>query len=581
MRFASFFSFCARTVVLAGLAVISSSACAQPGTTVRISQLGTVQGSSPSQKPAISLDGNWVAFESAAANLVSGDTNVAYDIYVWSRSTGQILRASISTSGQQANQGCWEPSISADGRYIAYHSYASTLVPGDTNNYEDVFVFDRVSAVTTRVSVGSSGEQTPGGGESPAICPSGSFVVFVSIANSLVPGDTNGQRDVFVKDLSSGALQRVSVGAAGTQSNAESADPCPDQHASVVAFQSSATNLVPNDTNGQPDVFVRDRVAGVTTRVSVSSAGVQANGTSDHVAISADGRYVAFRSNASNLVAGDTNGAYDVFLHDRATGTTSRVSVSTSGVQGTSGSERPSISSDGRYVAFVSYAPNLVAGDTNSSGDVFVHDTHTGVTSLESRATTGVSGNRSSTWPSIDGSGAFLSFDSNASNLTLDDTNNFIDVFGRQLREPATTVTGSIEHMGYAADPSALESVVALYTLNGVFVERRTLFTDSTGRYSFTTTRAGATLLYFGCGGFLTRRVQANLSGTSTIDVVLAGGDVDRDDRVDLTDFLILAAHYEESPLTDPRADLNGDGACDLQDFLILASSYESVGDTP
>lgn len=576
-----FSSTVARAVCLALLAASWSIASAQPGTTIRISQLGAVEGSSPSQKPAISHDGNWVAFESGATNLVTGDTNVAYDIYLWSRAAGQIVRASISTTGQQANQGCFDPSISGDGRYVVYHSYASTLVPGDTNNYEDVFLYDRVLSITTRVSVGPSGEQASNGGEAPAICASGSSVVFVSGSSNLVSGDTNGQRDVFVKDVMTGALERVSVGTGGVQANAASAAPRPDQAARVVVFQSTATNLVPNDTNGQQDVFAHDRVTGVTTRVSVSTSGGQANGVSDHPAISADGRYVAFRSNANNLVAGDTNNAYDVFLHDRSTATTRRISVSTTGVQGTSGSERPSLSSDGRYVAFVSYASELVAGDTNSSGDVFVHDAQTGVTSLESRATTGVSGNRSSTWPSIDGAGAYVAFDSNASNLVPADTNNWTDVFGRQLREPDTTVTGTIDHSGFVGDPATLENEVALYTMNGVFVERRSVFTDSTGRYSFSTTRAGATYLYFGCPGFLTHRAQANLSGTTTVDVVLAGGDVDRDDRVDLTDFLILAAHYEESPLADPRTDLNGDGACDLADFLILASSYELVGDSP
>jgi len=168
---------------------------------------------------------------------------------------------------------------------------------------------------------------------------------------------------------------RVSVDSSGIQGNDHSTNPALSSDGRYVAFRSDATNLVAGDTNGYYDVFVHDRQTGITTRVSVGSSGIQGNDSSFPPAISADGRYVAFRSDATNLVAGDTNGDYDVFVHDRQTGITTRVSVDSSGTESNSYSDDPALSSDGRYVAFKSWATNLVAGDTNERSDIFIRDT--------------------------------------------------------------------------------------------------------------------------------------------------------------------------------------------------------------
>ena len=229
----------------------------------------------------------------------------------------------------------------------------------------DVFLHDRTTGQTTRVSVDDGGAQANGGSGSPAISADGRFVAFTSAATNLVTRDTNAHSDMFLRDTRAFQRERVSVSSAGDQGNDLSESASLSEDGRFVAFTSRATNLVPGDTNPNNDVFVHDRATGTTTRVSVSIAGsVPGRQLQPH--LSADGRYVAFASNAV-LVVGDTNGAADVYVHDRETGETSRVSVPSGGSgQGTGGSFSAWISADGRYVAFASLAPNLVFGDTNA-----------------------------------------------------------------------------------------------------------------------------------------------------------------------------------------------------------------------
>jgi Tol biopolymer transport system component len=288
---------------------------------------------------------------------------------------GQVTeRVSVDSSGTQENNACRSPSISADGRYVAFYSYADNLVSGDTNGTWDVFVRDRQSGTTERVSVDSLGAQGNDFSYTPSISADGRYVAFMSKATNLVGGDTNGAWDVFVRDRQGATTERVSVDSLGSQGNGGSNVPSISADGRYVAFQSNATNLVSGDTNGSPDVFVRDRQTGTTERVSVDSGGVQGNGTSSLPSISADGRHVAFESYASNLVSGDTTWWQDVFVRDRQSGTTERVSIDSFGAQGNGFSDKPSISADGRYVAFRSDASNLVSGDTNGWHDAFVRD---------------------------------------------------------------------------------------------------------------------------------------------------------------------------------------------------------------
>jgi uncharacterized repeat protein (TIGR01451 family) len=339
---------------------------------------------------AISANGRYIVFSSKVNNLVPGDTNDALDIFVRDLVTGTTSRVSVSSKGEQGNDYSFKPAISADGRYVAFRSWADNLVDGDTNGNTDVFVRDRMTGKTTRVNVSSTGVQGYGNDEDDyfndfrshiAISADGRYVAFSTNANNLVTGDTNGINDVFVRDCVNHTTTRVSVGLAGVQGNSYSREPAISADGRYVAFESVANNLIVGDTNRTWDVFVRDRTLNTTTRVSVSSVGTQANPNygSSTSAISADGRYVAFSSDANNLVAGDSNGNTDVFVRDRTTNTTSRVSVSSAGVQGNygylgSGIWGLAISADGRFVAFDSYASNLVAGDTNDAPDIFVRD---------------------------------------------------------------------------------------------------------------------------------------------------------------------------------------------------------------
>ena len=370
-------------VALAALMSVAP-ALAAPGDTTRVSVAGDgTQASGLSRDPKTSADGRYVAFWSSASNLVPDDTNNREDVFVHDRETGTTERVSVATGpspGNQANHLSTDPSISADGRYVAFVSVASNLVAGDTDGKSDVFVHDRQTDTTQRVSVISGGAQKNGDVATTAISADGRFVGFISNSTNLVAGDTNDSFDVFLHDRQLGTTERVSVASDETQGNSVSFSPSISADGRYVAFSSSATNLDPGGTDGGfQDVLVRDRQTGTTARVNIATDGSPGNEGALRPSISADGRYVAFISADTNLVADDTNDGDDVFVHDRQTATTERVSVATDGTQGNNFSEAgdfstASISADGRYVVFSSEATNLVAGDTNGSYDVFVHD---------------------------------------------------------------------------------------------------------------------------------------------------------------------------------------------------------------
>lgn len=402
---------------------------------------GGVEGNGHCYHSAISADGRYVAFRSGANNLVSGDTNNLDDIFVRDRQSGLTERVSVDALGVQGNDRSDFPSISADGRYVAFASSASNLVSGDTSSRKDIFVRDRQSGTIERVSVDSLGVQGNFDSEYPRISADGRFVTFYSAASNLVSGDFNGSSDIFVHDRQSGSTELVSLSSLGTQGNIGSADSSISADGRFVAFQSEASTLVVGDTNFRTDVFVRDRQSGTTVRVSVDSLGVQANGSSNFPSISADGRYVAFQSSASNLVSGDTNGTSDVFVHDRHSGVTELASLDSFGVQGNSVVWNPSISADGRFVAFHSYSSNLVSGDTNGNLDTFVRDLLTATTVRVSLDSLGAQANGSSGIfdpPAISADGRYLAFASDASNLTSDDTNGLFDIFVRERCSPGT-----------------------------------------------------------------------------------------------------------------------------------------------
>jgi Tol biopolymer transport system component len=451
------------TVVGFGCAVAALAGSARSGSTAetwRVSvSSGGAQGNRDSYAAGISADGRYVLLSSQATNLVSGDTNNRWDVFVHDRTTGRTQRVSVTSRGRQAAPAAdpWGGSIaggiSANGRYVVFESDASNLVPGDTNRASDIFLRDRATGTTRRVSVSSQGRQANGSSGFPSISADGRYVAYQSLASNLVPHDTNRLADVFVRDLATGKTSRVSVTSRGAQAACraafcESTQPALSARGRYVAFQSSATNLVPGDTNRLGDVFVRDRRTGRTERISVTGAGRQAGadrtGTGSNApAISADGRFIAFHSADSNLVPGDTNRTFDIFVRDRKTGRTTRVSVGSGGRQANGESLGAlSISADGRYVAFTSLASNLVPGDVNGITDVFVRDLETGRTRLASLGNTGDQGDDASAVGggsvAFSANDRYLAFSSWAANFVPEDTNVKPDAFVRDLGAAST-----------------------------------------------------------------------------------------------------------------------------------------------
>ncbi|MEJ2146297.1 MAG: hypothetical protein P8020_14290 [Acidobacteriota bacterium] len=381
----------------------------------------------------VSPEGRYVAFRSLATNLVENDTNGVADIYIFDRMTGEVTRESLDAAGNELNGDSLIPSLSDGGHWIAFDSLATNAVPDDTNGYRDVFVRDRETGTVTRVSVDSSGHDANGLSQRGKISADGRYVYFNSEASNLVPEDNNGVVDVFVHDRLTGETRRINVSSEGTESNGWSWLAYISSDGFCAVFHSDASNLVPGDTNGLRDTFLHDRRSGETIRVSVVSADEQSNGASQWPSISADCRYVAFESNATNLVEGDTNGSVDTFVYDRATMTTTRVSVSSQGVEGDADSRYPYLSGDGRYVTFYSDASNLVPDDTNGATDVFVHDRLTGETSRVSVSQNGSEGNGASSFPILLADGSGVVFQSDASNLIPEDQNGQTDIFIREL----------------------------------------------------------------------------------------------------------------------------------------------------
>jgi len=289
-----------------------------------------------------------------------------------------IERVSVDSNGNQANSYSYYSSISGDGRYVAFQSYASNLVADDTNGSSDIFLHDRQTSTTKRISVDSNGNQANGYSQSPNISSDGRYVVFSSDASNLVSGDTNGKRDMFIHDTQTSETKLINLNIDGSEitdiyyyDNNISLS----ANARYLAVRATTKTVVNGKNISRYEVLVYDRQTDKTERVSVDS-------NSEYPTISADGRYVAFQSSATNLVAGDTNGISDIFVHDRQTGKTKRVSVDSNGNQGNDYSRYPTLSADGRYVAFVSDSNNLVSDDINELSDIFIHDLQTNKTEL-------------------------------------------------------------------------------------------------------------------------------------------------------------------------------------------------------
>lgn len=417
---------------------------------------GGVEGNNASTKNSIDANGVYVTFASSASNLVSNDTNSAKDIFLHNRSTGATVIVSVGTGSTQANGDSDAPVISSDGKWVVFHSYATNLTADvDTNDSADVFRYNVTTGAINRVSNDTGAGNANGHNFNPVIDEDGDFIVFQTDATDLFASDTNAKSDIVMYTVATTAIAQISKDSGGLATDGNSMNPAVSADGKKIAYSSIATDIVASDTNSYSDIFYYDVTLGTTIRVSKANDGTQGNERSYFPAISANGRYVAFESDATNLLASsaDTNAVADVFVYDTTTNTISRVSVASGGTQsnGTSGGSidypNISMSEDGTFVVFRSAATNLVSSDTNVFTDVFMYDRQSNVTVRVTQLLDGTQFNNVSYYPVITRTGTYVAFYSYASNVVTGDTNGVGDVFVYDkdaiLATPTPTATPS------------------------------------------------------------------------------------------------------------------------------------------
>ncbi len=456
---------------------------------------GGLQGTDNSDNPSVSADGRFVAFESTS--ILVGDSTIP-DIFVFDRLNNTIEKISNGLSGALASSTSSRPSISDDGRYVAFSSFANNLVANDTNSAEDVFVYDRQTQTTIRVSVGPGGVQANAASQMPDISGNGQFVAFQSSASNLTADITNGSSHVFVYEISTGLTSLISKNTAGVIGNNPSSAPSISDDGTVVAFESDASNLVTGDTNTTRDIFVHNRVAGTTQRVSQSSSGNQALNSSFAASISGNGRYVGFWSNWPSLVS-PVSLAPNTFLYDLQTSTIETVSIAPNGTVTSESFARPSISVDGRYVAFSTTAS---VATPSKVVDVFVRDRLNSTTRRVSRSDAGIAAGGNTPSFALSSDGQTMVFASSAKHLVPNDTNYRSDIFAVDVSFPwvagahfvtlAASATASGINFGNALLDGDLSGVAwqdtnrnGLLDLNEPTMNNRQVYIDTNNNSSF------------------------------------------------------------------------------------------------
>jgi len=431
----------ARLVVVLAIGVVAAiaapAAWASQGTTLRVSvAAGGGDTSSNSNWPSASADGRYVAFSSWADNLVPNDANDNSDIFVRDLQTGTTRLVSVASDGTQANGSSFTPSISADGNVIAFRSDATNLVSNDTEGHIDVFVHTMSTGRTVRVSQQPSGVGANRDSIEPSISADGKVVAFSSLAHNLVPQHVDATGlccDIFVSRLATGHITLGDPMLTGGGAS-DSFLPVLSANGRYLAFGSWGCGIAKDiECLDESNVYELDLKTDTMSLVSRAYSGKVGFGCGANPAISADGSKVAFISDGANLVRHDTNGTYDVFLRDMTTGVTERVSVTSKGAQTNGGLGRVTISGDGRYVVFQSDAWNIVPDDENGVTDIFVHDERTGKTFRASVSSAGAEANGYSGNATITTDGHLVVFESDASNLAGRDRNLTTDIYGRTI----------------------------------------------------------------------------------------------------------------------------------------------------
>ena len=427
-----------KITLIAIVFTLSSTAVLAGDTTLISRRSQKNESNGASGEPAASETGQFVAFRSSATNLDGERCNNGVNhIFVSDRNTGTIRCVSRNSNGREGDQDSFAPSISADGQFIAFTSTATNLADDKCDNgFNQIYVRDRTSGTTRCVSVNSSGREGNQHSQVPSITADGTLIAFDSAATNLAGGKCdNGFNHIFVHDLTAETTRCVSVNTNGDEGNGDSVDPSISADGRVVVFHSTATNLDRDRCdNGNVHVYMHNLVTGETRCVSVNNEGKQSSGNSALARVSGDGRFVVFQSNATNLPARCSNGFTHIFVRDTIEERTTCASIDNHGNQGNNDSVQPSISSDGRFVAFSSAANNLAEKRcTGGNVQVFVRDRANQKTECQSVGGKKVEGNSESTNPSISATGALVTFESASNNLVKKDTNGLRDIFGREI----------------------------------------------------------------------------------------------------------------------------------------------------
>ncbi|MCC6455955.1 MAG: peptidoglycan DD-metalloendopeptidase family protein [Caldilineaceae bacterium] len=476
------------------------------------------------------------------------------DLYLYDRSEGTLTRVTTAPDGAPSNGWVGMPAMVPDGRYLAFYAWASNLVPGDTNAVQDLFFYDRQAATISRLSVGADGAQANDrSGDSsnrtrPALSADGRFVAFHSAASNLTPNDNNGRVDVFLHDRQTTTTILMSHGPDGSGANGDSGYPALSADARYLLFQSRATNLDPTVPSlqgpGAYQIYLYDRTLGSTQLISRGPDGRPGDADSSTPAISGDGRYVVYASSATNLVAGDSNQVSDIFLYDHDTGETRRVSVASAGTQANRAAWAPVITLDGRYILFGAEASNLVNGDGNNAADLFLHDQlarHTSRVSVAVQgAWTGQEANGPTQGPAaIIPGGRLIAFISQATNLVDAGAGEIKGVPGLYLHERSDAPTFTLSGQVVENDGAPVANVVV-----AAGPHRTTTAAD--GRFHLTTLVGGTYTLAVAKTGYTFSPPRRTISLLRDLDsqdfLAFAGGGPDA--------FLDLPLFYDGTATT-------------------------------